>query len=401
MNYETMKTVELRKLVRERKIAKGEKVVYAGKHELINMLTNDDLIRGGAQEVQQDIVIPRAEDILSPMEAPRKDDALADVLAEALKGKINAGIDEDVVIELIEKYALRTESAEKMLEDTQAKMETMIHERMKKMDLPTVVTIKKEGEQEQKDMGIQHRCFPTMLKVAQARDKDGFVPVMYLHGPAGTGKTTSARMLAEALDLPFHFNGAIDSEYKLSGFVDASGTFQSRPFYKAYAEGGVYLFDELDSSMPSAVLAFNASLANGHADFPVGTVQRHKNCIIIGAGNTTLRGDGYNEGFQRNEMDGAFRDRFNCYIEFPIDNALEASCTPNDFKYWLDIVRCARRSVKQHGIKKHEVSPRATFSGIALLQQGIPIEQVIDMTLRKGLPDESWSKVNSDIKEVF
>jgi hypothetical protein len=157
----------------------------------------------------------------------------------------------------------------------------------------------------------------------------------------------------------------------------------------------------MDSSMPSALLAFNQALANGHAMFPEGRIKRHKDCIIIGAGNTTLRGDGYNEGFQRNEMDSAFRDRFSCYIEFPLDNALESACVPNDFKYWLDIVRVARKAVKVHGIKKHEVTPRATFSGIALLKKDIDVEQVIAMTLRKGLPDESWNKVYADIKEVI
>jgi len=76
-----------------------------------------------------------------------------------------------------------------------------------------------------------------------------------LVGPAGVGKTTMAMQIADAMGLNFYFNGAINSEYKLSGFMDAQGRIVSTPFRKAFTEGGLYLFDEIDASMPSALLA--------------------------------------------------------------------------------------------------------------------------------------------------
>src|SRR5690606_7558053 len=91
---------------------------------------------------------------------------------------------------------------------------------------------------------------------------------VWLAGPAGSGKTTAAEQVAKALKLKFYFNGAIDTEYKLSGFVDAHGRIVSTAFREAYTNGGVYLFDEVDASLPSATLAFNAALANGQCDFP-------------------------------------------------------------------------------------------------------------------------------------
>ena len=390
MNYKDMKTTELRSLVRSRRIANGEGTRNLTKAECINLLEDNDAVKRLDASTTQSVSTP-------PPQRTQSTD-LMDIILKNVKEQGISSLDEPKVISLIEQHAMSATKADELLKTIVENMEQIIDKRMKKLELPVTVNIKNNATGTTKDMGIQHKCFVTLLKIAQARDKDGHVPNIYLHGPAGTGKTTGAQKLAEALNLPFYFNGAIDSEYKLSGFVDASGTFQSRPFYEAYKNGGVYLFDELDSSMPSAVLAFNASLANGHADFPIGKVERHKDCIIIGAGNTTLRGDGYSDGFQRNEMDGAFRDRFSCFIAWPIDEALEASCVPTDYKHWLEIVRKARKAVKEHGIKKHEVTPRATFSGIALLQQEIGVKDVVDMVLRKGLPDDNWSKISDAIR---
>jgi cobaltochelatase CobS len=362
-DFEDWTTAELRTEVRNRGLASGAVVVSARKQDLI------DLLQGKRTE------LPTAE----PPEASAANGShngnghhapdLADILAQALNGRIRAGLDETRVRELI-----------------RAELDAAI--------IPQRIEIHNATTGETRNLGVQHRNFPMLLAMAQARDKDGHCPPIYLHGPAGTGKTTVARKLAEALGLPFFYNGAIDSEYKLAGFIDAGGTFRSRPFFHAYSEGGIYLFDELDSSLPGALLAFNAALANGHADFPTGNVERHHDCIILAAGNTSLRGDGTPQGFQRFEMDAAFRDRF-LFLDWPIDEALEEACTPDNFKHWLDIVRRTRRAVAELGTKKTDITPRATFGGIALLQAGMSEAQAIAACLRKGLPDSQWQQIST------
>lgn len=371
-NYAALSTVELRRIVRDKGLAQGAAVASARKVDLIALLEGRGTLPEQALGYNGD------------------GDSLADVLAKALQGRITGSIDEDRVQEMIDKTVRESQSL------TPAEVSSLIATELAKFSQPTIVHVEDRRTGEIRNMGAQHECFPTLLMMAQARDKDGHTPPIYLHGPAGTGKTTAARKLAEALGLPFYYNGAIDSEYKLSGFIDAGGVFRSRPFYEAYANGGVYLFDELDSSLPSAVLAFNAALANGHADFPVGSVQRHADCIIVAAGNTCLRGDGSNAGFLRMEMDAAFRDRF-IFLAWPIDEKLEEACVPAEYRPWLAKVRRVRNAVAALGVKKIDITPRATFAGMALLAAGMPERAVIDATLRKGLPESQWSQIERSL----
>jgi DNA-directed RNA polymerase subunit RPC12/RpoP len=59
-----------------------------------------------------------------------------------------------------------------------------------------------------------------------------------------------------------------------------------------------------------------------------------------------------------------------------------------------------RENVAKHGIKKADITPRATFSGVALLSAGVPLKQVISATLRKGLPEAQWKLAREGIKTV-
>ena len=233
-----------------------------------------------------------------------------------------------------------------------------------------------------------------------------------LVGPAGSGKTTAAHMAADALGVPFYFTGAIDSAYKLTGFTDAQGRTVRTAFREAYENGGVFLFDELDGSLPSAVLAFNAALANGHADFPDGIVPRHKNFRAIAACNTF--GNGASRQYVgRLQLDAASLDRF-ATMTWDYDTGLEsaligAECPDNSPKpvsifplseseaqtnaqKWLKTVLKTREKIESHKIR-HVVSPRATVMGTKLLAAGWPWPEVMDSVLYKGLESDSRSKI--------
>lgn len=239
------------------------------------------------------------------------------------------------------------------------------------------------------DVGVQHKHFELLLKSCNARLPDGHRLNVWLAGPAGSGKTTAAKMVAKALNQQFIFNGAISTPYELTGFMDANGRYVKTPFREAWENGGVYLFDEVDSSNPNAVTAFNAALANGCFAFPDGMVDRHPDCIVIAGANTSGNG-ATNEYVGRMKQDGAFLNRF-VEIDWPIDERLEEALTPN--KEWVNRVQAVRQRVKDRGIKGHMVTPRASLYGSALLAAGVSMKDVERMTLKKGLADDAWNQI--------
>lgn len=225
-----------------------------------------------------------------------------------------------------------------------------------------------------KDLGIQHFQFEKLLKYVQTKNN------IFLVGSAGSGKTTAARNIAKALDVKFYFTGAINSEYKLTGFIDAQGRIVSTEFRKAYEHGGLFLFDEIDASFPQAILAFNAALANDFMDFPDKKVQRHKNFYCIAAANTF--GTGADRQYVgRNQLDAASLDRF-IILNWEIDETLEHELVKN--YEWVNYVQKARKAALKIG-ERHIISPRASMQGADLLRIGIDRKEVEKDVLWKGL----------------
>jgi cobaltochelatase CobS len=279
---------------------------------------------------------------------------------------------------------------ESQLAAVMADMQSRIDAAVKAAQRGATVVELKQAELPPIKLGTQHQKFPLLLKACNSRLRDGTRLNVWLAGPAGTGKTTAAKNVAAALKLPFRFNGAIDSPYKLTGFTDANGRTIRTPFREAWEHGGVYLFDEVDASSPSAILEFNAALANGVCAFPDAIVERHPDCIVIAGANTTGLGAS-TEYVGRMKQDAAFLDRFVC-ITWELDPALESAMCANDA--WTARVRSVRERVKARGIRGALVTPRATQYGEALLAAGIDMKTVEAMTLRKGLNDEQWGQVS-------
>lgn len=246
------------------------------------------------------------------------------------------------------------------------------------------------GEHKQ---ALAHKDFSKLLKAVSSGEN------VWLVGPAGTGKTTAAEQVATVLGREFHFNGALDSEHKLLGFIDAQGRIVSRPFRRAWTEGGVYLFDEVDASLPQALLAFNAALANGIVDFPDGAIRKHPDFVCIAGANTIGQGATV-EYNGRYKPDAAFVDRFSM-IRWDVDETLERTLALGRIEdqtlgaKWVDLVQKVRRKIASEGSVKHVVSPRASIGGCALLHAGFTWEETIESRLRKGLDAAVWARVSA------
>lgn len=213
---------------------------------------------------------------------------------------------------------------------------------------------------------------------------------VYLHGPAGSGKTTVALKIAEALKLPFYFAAKVESEYLLLGFKDARGETVRTQFREAYEHGGLFLFDELDGSAAGAVVALNAALANGMCPFPDGIIKRHADFHCIAAGNTVLTGAS-RQYVGRSQLDAASVDRF-AFIEFDYDEQLETALASN--VQWAKHVQAIRAAIKSRTLN-HLVTPRATLDGCKSLAAGFTWEQAEMMHVYKGLDAATIEQIRS------
>jgi MoxR-like ATPase len=222
-------------------------------------------------------------------------------------------------------------------------------------------------------LGVAHEATPRILRYL-ARKRN-----VYLHGPAGSGKTTVGKMCADALGLEFYMNGRLEDQYGLLGFMGPNG-YMRTPFRDAVEFGGLFMFDEFDRSGPGAPSCVNSTLANRYCAFPDKLVYCHPDFRVIAAGNTTMRGASgvYSDAQQ---VDGSVIDRF-AFIEFGYDLALEDAISPN--KDWLAWVRAVRAEAANR-CPDLIVSPRASVVGSEAIADGETWAEVAETELFKGL----------------
>ena len=236
--------------------------------------------------------------------------------------------------------------------------------------------------------GIQHDKFETVLKFV-ANDE----PV-FLTGPAGSGKNVLCKQVAEALGLKFYFTNAVTQEYKLTGFTDALGNYQPTQFYKAFTEGGVFMLDEMDASIPEVLVILNAAIANRYFDFPapIGYKEAHPDFRIIAAGNTVGQGADY-EYVGRNQLDAASLDRF-AIVKIGYSEAIENSvaCGDAELAQFCREFRNAAHKAGQQVI----VSYRA-IGRLAKMLNILSTEEALETCLVKGLEKDDLNIICNGI----
>lgn len=160
--------------------------------------------------------------------------------------------------------------------------------------------------------GLHHKQVADLLTLVSHRAQN-----ILMIGPAGSGKTTLAKSLANHLGLEFGYQSLSEgtSEAHILGRVLPTDTgawqYQTSAFVRAYTKPGVWLWDEFDAATPNVLLCINAATANGHLSNPVdGKIyERHPQFYIICAANTY--GTGATAMYSgRNQLDNATLDRF-------------------------------------------------------------------------------------------
>lgn len=241
------------------------------------------------------------------------------------------------------------------------------------------VQVKEEEQKEEEEKEIRHKEYDT-IKTCIEND----IPV-YLVGEAGTGKNYTLESIAWDLGMDFYFTNSVQQEYKLTGFIDAGGTYHETEFYKAFKNGGIFFLDEIDASIPEVLVLLNAAIANRYFEFPTGRIEAHENFRVVAAGNTV--GSGADELYTgRLVLDQATLDRF-VIIEFDYDRNVEMHLAKND-KELVDFVEGLRKQARNNGI-------RATFSYRCIMmvkkltEANMELTKVLKIAVFKGLEKDT------------
>ena len=143
---------------------------------------------------------------------------------------------------------------------------------------------------------------------------EGDVLTSLFHGPAGTGKTISCKLVCQAIGLPIM--ETINCTENLDEFVlgkyipqDDKIIFKESYVTKAIREGGAVVFEEINFAKPQYLSFLNSLLDdNGFVRLDNGeVVKRHKNFRFFATMNL-----GY---FGTKELNQALYNRFNAVIE--------------------------------------------------------------------------------------
>lgn len=234
----------------------------------------------------------------------------------------------------------------------------------------------------------KHKMFKTLLTAVKAG------VMVFMSGPAGSGKTSAGEMVAKELGLSFYpmSVGSQTSASELVGYMNATGAYVRTIFREAFQNGGLFLLDEIDSGNPNVLTRLNAALANDYCSFPDGVVKRHANFRCIAAGNTW--GSGADRQYVgRNPLDAATKDRFT-KIVWDYDTALELKIAGN--ADWTRRVQAIRKAVWKHGIRVL-VTPRASIRGAKLLKAGLPQNVVEDMEIFNELDAQTKAKILAEV----
>lgn len=240
------------------------------------------------------------------------------------------------------------------------------------------------------DMGteILHKCFETVLKFVDADE-----PV-FLSGPAGCGKNVLCKQISKALGIPFYFTNAVTQEYKITGFTDAMGVYHETEFYKAFKDGGLFMLDEMDASIPEVLVILNSAIANKYFDFPapIGYVEAHPDFRVVAAGNTFGLGADI-DYVGRNQLDAASLDRF-ALVRVDYDRDIEMGLSFNDVEL-VEFAHNFRDASNKAGVRTL-FSYRA-LNRIAKLKDALGLEVLLTTCLLKNLQKDDINMILNEI----
>lgn len=359
------------------KVPRGEVVFYVPSEKKVYCIKCGNKVaeKMGVEIYKGEIPVPKPDAEPAPApEVPKKTrKKTGKPIVEHTPSKTDVGELADKMMEAMVKGMLEADMGDitKKVKDALEKDLIKTYGAIPKM----VIEVKKASGEVHKVSTLTHEKFADLVRMVTAN-----MPV-FIVGEAGSGKNFLCKQVAEACGLDFYFSNAITNEYKVTGFIDANGKYHETPFYKAFVNGGLFFFDEIDASIPEILVLLNAAIENRYFNFPIGQVTAHPDFRIIAAGNTY--GHGATATYVgRYQLDAASLDRF-AVVDIGYDDNIENHLAGGD-KEILEAVRTVRNIVQENGIR-YIVSYRATVQIKAMMEQGMDEEKAVQYALIKSM----------------
>lgn len=234
-------------------------------------------------------------------------------------------------------------------------------------------------------VGITHRNFQHLVRIATSRDGAGYYCHTALVGEAGSGKSYGAEQLANAIGVDFQLVACHQkmNAADIRGYTIGSDYFAS-PVYTAYKHGGILCLDEFDRTNTEVTIALNTVLAGSSHLFPNGEkVKRHADFRAVACQNTF--GTGTNRTYTAaTRLDASSTDRFE-FLTWNVDEAMELAVAGDTVA--TRTVQALRRRAFDLAMDLI-ISPRRAISTNALMRSGYTLEEALNFAILNRVSDD-------------